>query len=93
MYPPNDQVTDELGATLRTAHRRSRYRPGMTAFHELDDYLALPRVTSLTMSPDGNRLVITQSTLDDKATSYTEALWRWIPKATPRRAASPTAPR
>ncbi|WP_138842598.1 S9 family peptidase [Rhodococcus pyridinivorans] len=52
----------------------------MTAFHELDDYLALPRVTSLTMSPDGNRLVITQSTLDDKATSYTEALWEVDPE-------------
>ncbi|MFX1757052.1 serine peptidase [Rhodococcus gordoniae] len=51
----------------------------MTAFDELDDYLALPRVTSLTMSPDGNRLVITQSTLDDKATSYTGALWEVDP--------------
>ncbi|AYA25993.1 S9 family peptidase [Rhodococcus rhodochrous] len=52
----------------------------MTAFDELDDYLALPRVTSLTMSPDGNRLVITQSTLDDKATSYTGALWEVDPE-------------
>jgi len=51
----------------------------MTAFHELDDYLALPRVTTLAMSPDGTRLVIAQSTLDDKATSYTGALWEIDP--------------
>ncbi|MBS9372788.1 alpha/beta hydrolase family protein [Rhodococcus sp. B50] len=52
----------------------------MTAFDELDDYLALPRVSSLTMSPDGTRLVITQSALDDRAASYVGALWEVDPE-------------
>ena len=41
----------------------------MTAFDDLDDYLALPRATSLVMSPDGTRLVLAQSVLDEKATA------------------------
>ncbi|TCN58410.1 dipeptidyl aminopeptidase/acylaminoacyl peptidase [Rhodococcus sp. SMB37] len=47
----------------------------MTAFDDLDDYLALPRATRLVMSPDGARLVLAQSTLDDTATSFVGALW------------------
>ena len=30
-----------------------------TAFHEFADYLALPRLTGLALSPDGTRLVTT----------------------------------
>lgn len=44
-------------------------------FLDLDDYLALPRVSALTLSPDGTRLVVTQSVLDDSATRYVSALW------------------
>ena len=51
----------------------------MTAFDDLDDYLALPRATSLVMSPDGTRLVLAQSVLDEKATAYTGALWEIDP--------------
>ncbi|MEE2056579.1 S9 family peptidase [Rhodococcus artemisiae] len=51
----------------------------MTAFDDLDDYLALPRATRLVMSPDGARLVLAQSTLDDTATSYVGALWEIDP--------------
>ncbi|MFD3813093.1 S9 family peptidase [Rhodococcus sp. NPDC058639] len=51
----------------------------MTAFDDLDDYLALPRATSLVMSPDGTRLVLAQSVLDEKATAYTGALWEVDP--------------
>ncbi len=62
----------------RDACRSSRPRSkvlGMTAFDDLDDYLALPRATRLVMSPDGARLVLAQSTLDDTATSFVGALW------------------
>lgn len=51
----------------------------MTAFDNLDDYLALPRITALALSPDGSRVVITRSTLDDKATAYVGALWELDP--------------
>lgn len=51
----------------------------MTAFDDLDDYLALARVTGLVMSPDGTRLVMTQSTLDDTATAFAGALWEIDP--------------
>jgi dipeptidyl aminopeptidase/acylaminoacyl peptidase len=51
----------------------------MTAFDDLDDYLALPRVTALTLSPDGTRVVIAQSTLDEKSTAYVGALWELDP--------------
>ncbi len=75
MYPPDDQVTVGPTATFGPPAAHPAIVRGMTAFDELDDYLALPRVTSLTMSPDGSRLVIVQSTLDEKAASYTDALW------------------
>ncbi|WP_238071910.1 WD40 repeat domain-containing protein, partial [Rhodococcus zopfii] len=51
----------------------------MTAFEDLDDYLALPRVTALALSPDGTRAVIAQSTLDEKSTAYVGALWELDP--------------
>ena len=45
-----------------------------TPFHDLDHYLAIPRVSGLTLSPDGARLVTTVATLGAKGTesvSYT----------------------
>ncbi|WP_018599236.1 prolyl oligopeptidase family serine peptidase [Mycobacterium sp. 155] len=47
----------------------------MTPFHDLDDYLALPRVSGLAVSPDGSRLVTTVSTLNDKRTEFVTAVW------------------
>ena len=35
----------------------------MTPFHDLQDYLALPRLTGLRLSPDGNWLAVTVSAL------------------------------
>ncbi|ETT29120.1 putative prolyl oligopeptidase family protein [Rhodococcus aetherivorans] len=52
----------------------------MTAFDDLDDYLALPRVTALALSPDGTRVVIAQSTLDEEGTGYVGALWEVDPQ-------------
>src|SRR5688572_2714625 len=46
-----------------------------TPFHDLDHYLAIPRVSGLALSPDGKRLVTTVSTLNSKGAEYVTALW------------------
>ncbi|QZT61091.1 S9 family peptidase [Mycolicibacterium austroafricanum] len=53
--------------------------PGQTAFHDLDEFLALPRVAGLAVSPDGTRVVTTVSRLDDKRTEFVSALWELDP--------------
>ncbi|MFF2268403.1 prolyl oligopeptidase family serine peptidase [Cellulosimicrobium cellulans] len=53
--------------------------PGETPFHDLDQYLAIPRVGGLALSPDGARLVTTVQTLDAKRTGYRTALWEVDP--------------
>lgn len=47
----------------------------MTPFHDLDEYLALPRVSGLAVSPDGSRVVTTVSVLNDKRTEFVTAIW------------------
>src|SRR5277367_5772561 len=46
-----------------------------TAFDNLDDYLALPRVSGLAVSADGSRVVTTVAELNDKRTDYVNAIW------------------
>ncbi|MFC7403565.1 S9 family peptidase [Georgenia alba] len=50
-----------------------------TPFHDLDAYVALPRLAGLALSPDGTRLVAGVSTLNDDATAYVTALWEVDP--------------
>ncbi|MDR6504768.1 prolyl oligopeptidase family serine peptidase [Arthrobacter oryzae] len=50
-----------------------------TPFHDVDHYLAIPRVSGLALSPDGKRLVTTVSTLNGKGTEYVTALWELDP--------------
>ena len=50
-----------------------------TPFHDLDHYLAIPKVSGLTLSPDGARLVTTVATLGAKGTEYCTALWEVDP--------------
>ncbi|BCW69235.1 prolyl oligopeptidase family serine peptidase [Arthrobacter sp. NicSoilB8] len=50
-----------------------------TPFHDLDHYLAIPRVSGLALSPDGTRLVTTVATLGAKGTEYCTALWEVDP--------------
>ncbi|MFI2361303.1 prolyl oligopeptidase family serine peptidase [Promicromonospora sp. NPDC019610] len=50
-----------------------------TPFHDLDRYVAIPRLTGLTASPDGTRLVATLQTLDGERTAYRTALWEVDP--------------
>ncbi|ARU51757.1 S9 family peptidase [Cellulosimicrobium cellulans] len=53
--------------------------PSETPFHDLDHYLAIPRVGGLALSPDGARLVTTVQTLDPQRTGYRTALWEVDP--------------
>jgi dipeptidyl aminopeptidase/acylaminoacyl peptidase len=50
-----------------------------TAFDNLDDYLALPRVSGLAVSPDGSRLVTTVAELNDKRSAHVSAIWEVDP--------------
>jgi dipeptidyl aminopeptidase/acylaminoacyl peptidase len=49
--------------------------PPPTPFHSLDEYVALPRVNGLVLSPDGSRLVCPVQTLNKDRTKYVTALW------------------
>ncbi|MDZ4266820.1 MAG: S9 family peptidase, partial [Mycobacterium sp.] len=51
-----------------------------TPFHDLDDFLALPRVSGLAVSPDGSRVVTTVTRLDDKRTEFVGSLWEIDPE-------------
>ena len=53
--------------------------PAATPFHDLDAYVALPRLSGLVLSPDGTRLVTAVQTLDRKRTAYVTALWEVDP--------------
>jgi dipeptidyl aminopeptidase/acylaminoacyl peptidase len=44
-------------------------------FAELDDYIAIPRVEALALSPDGTRAILTIATLNRERTAYERALW------------------
>ncbi|MFC7327380.1 S9 family peptidase [Marinactinospora rubrisoli] len=48
-------------------------------WHELADYLALPRVGGLRLSPDGTRLVAPVSEPDSAGTAFVTALWQIDP--------------
>jgi dipeptidyl aminopeptidase/acylaminoacyl peptidase len=50
-----------------------------TDFHDPQDYVALPRVAGLALSPDGTRLVTTAATLNPERTRLRPALWEIDP--------------
>ncbi|PZG12974.1 S9 family peptidase [Nonomuraea aridisoli] len=47
----------------------------MSAFNDIRDYVAIPRVLSLRLSPDGSRLISTVQSLNPDGKSYGTALW------------------
>jgi dipeptidyl aminopeptidase/acylaminoacyl peptidase len=47
----------------------------VTQFHDLQEYIAIPRVEGLAMSPDGQRLVAAVKTLAQDRKKYVTALW------------------
>ena len=57
------------------------------ATFELDDFLAMPRVTGLALSPDGTRLITSVATVAADGKRYVSALWELDPagKAEPKR--------
>ena len=59
----------------------------MSPFDELDDYVAIPRMTQLRLAPDGSRLVATVSALSRDGKKFVSALWQIDPRgaASPRR--------
>ncbi len=47
-----------------------------TPFRSLEDYIALPRVEALALSPDGTTVpVLTVATLKKDGTAYERSLW------------------
>ncbi len=58
-----------------------------TPFHDLDDYIAIPRLGGLTLSPDGARLVVGVSTIHADRTRSLTSLWEVDPQGArpPRR--------
>ncbi|MEV0229556.1 S9 family peptidase [Nonomuraea sp. NPDC050786] len=47
----------------------------MSAFNDIRDYVAIPRVLSLRLSPDGSRLISTVQSLNPDGKSFGTALW------------------
>ena len=49
---------------------------GETPFHELGDFVALPRVTALRLAPDGSWLAAAVQTLSADKKKYLTSIWR-----------------
>ncbi|WDF33468.1 prolyl oligopeptidase family serine peptidase [Arthrobacter agilis] len=50
-----------------------------TPFSSLEDFVALPRLSGLTLNADGTRLVTSVATLNPKKTAYQSSLWEVDP--------------
>lgn len=50
-----------------------------TPFASLDDYIALPRTTTLAAAPDGSRVVVGVGALDKDSTAWVTNLWEVDP--------------
>jgi dipeptidyl aminopeptidase/acylaminoacyl peptidase len=48
----------------------------VTPFHDVQDYLALPRLTGLRLSPDGTWLAVTVSALAPDGRTFKSSVWR-----------------
>ena len=57
----------------------SQSAPASGLFGDLTAFVAAPRVAGLVMSPDGERLVLTRTTLDAEGSAYVGALWEVDP--------------
>jgi dipeptidyl aminopeptidase/acylaminoacyl peptidase len=65
-------VTDSLAEPTATA-------AATAPFHDLEAFIALPRLAGLVLSPDGSRLVTTVATLNPKRTGFVTAVWEIDP--------------
>ncbi|MCW2906583.1 MAG: peptidase prolyl oligopeptidase active site domain protein, partial [Actinomycetia bacterium] len=48
----------------------------MTPFHDLHEYLALPRLTGVRLAPDGSWLAVTVSALAPGGRTFKPSIWR-----------------
>ena len=48
----------------------------MTSFDDLRDYMAMPRLTGLRLSPDGSWLAATVQTLSPDGKKFSSSIWR-----------------
>jgi dipeptidyl aminopeptidase/acylaminoacyl peptidase len=56
---------------------------GDSPFHDLNDYIAIPRVTGLRLSPDGGWLAATVQSLSPDKQKYVTSIWRIDPAGGP----------
>ena len=49
---------------------------GVSRFHDLGDFVALPRVTALRLAPDGTWLAAAIQTLSADKKKYLTSIWR-----------------
>ena len=65
----------------------------MTSFHDLADYVAIPRVTALRLSPDGSWLAAAVQTVGGEPPAYVTSIWRIpVPGTRPRAGGRPARP-
>ena len=62
-----------------TDHTADQPEPAPTPFHRLSDFVALPRLGGLALSPDGSRLVTSVATLAADRKTWQSALWELDP--------------
>lgn len=74
----SETTLSDQGAEAGVPAPSAPSRP-QTSFHDLDHYIALPRLSCLALSPDGSRLITAASVLNGKSTEYTTALWEVDP--------------
>src|SRR6201995_5438772 len=56
-----------------------------TPFHDLGDFVAIPRVGALRLAPDGSWLAATVQTLSPDRKKYLTSIWRIDPQGGPAR--------
>lgn len=78
---------DDSGRSLHLVPSEPEDYPTLlTPFHDLEEYVRLPRMEGLVLSPDGSRLVTQVSTLNADGTKTHTALWEVYPtRAKPAR--------
>src|ERR1700722_20397078 len=70
------RVASSPAAALVTGGSWPRREGAVTPFHDLQDYLALPRLTGLRLSPDGNWLAVTVLVLAPDGRTFKSSIWR-----------------
>src|SRR5215467_65653 len=74
-YGPNCGLSTLWGATV-SAESPAEGSRTTTPFHDLADFVAIPRVTALRLSPDGGWLAAAVQTLSADRKKYLTSLWR-----------------